>query len=66
MKEIINPWWNNKTSVNVREKITGLVQKGFDPQEDYRAFQKACDYWWNTKTNEEKIEVWRFATRSES
>lgn len=66
MKEIINPWWNNKTSVNVREKITGLVQKDFDPQEDYRAFQKACDYWWNTKTNEEKIEVWRFATRSES
>lgn len=66
MKEIVNPWWDNETSVEDREKMTGLVQKDFDPQEDYRAFQGACDRWWNTKTNEEKIEVWRLATRAES
>lgn len=66
MKETINPWWDNETSVEDREKMIGLVQKDFDPQEDYRAFREACDRWWNAKTNEEKIEVWRLATRSES
>ena len=66
MNDSINPWWDNETSVDVREKITGLAQKDFDPQEDYRAFREACDRWWNTKTNEEKIEVWRLATRSQS
>lgn len=66
MKETINPWWDNETSVEDREKMIGLAQKDFDPQEDCRAFREACNRWWNAKTNEEKIEVWRLATRSES
>lgn len=49
-----------------REKMTGLTQKDFNPQEDYRAFREACNHWWNAKTNEEKIEVWRLATQFES
>lgn len=66
MKETINPWWDNETTIEDREKMTGLAQKDFDPKEDYRAFREACGRWWNAKTNEEKIEVWRLATRSES
>lgn len=66
MKEIINPWWENKLVIADWEKITGLTQKDFNPQEDYRAFREACNRWWNTKANEEKIEVWRLATQFES
>ena len=66
MKEIINPWWENKLVIADREKMTGLTQKDFNPQEDYRAFREACNRWWKAKTNEEKIEVWRLATQFES
>ena len=48
-----------------REIITGLNPENFSPKDDRKAFRDACDMWWNGRTNDEKIRLWRQATAPE-
>lgn len=47
------------------EIITGLNPENFSPKDDRKAFRDACDMWWNGRTNDEKIRLWRQATAPE-
>ena len=62
MSDTVEPWWNDGTTEEDREIITGLNPENFSSKDDYRAFRDACDMWWNSKTNGEKIRLWRQAT----
>lgn len=65
MSATVEPWWRDGTTEEDREIITGLNPENFSSKDDCRAFHDACDMWWRGKTNDEKIRIWRQATRSE-
>ena len=62
MSDTVEPWWKDGTTEEDREIIIGLNPENFSSKDDYRAFRDACDMWWNSKTNGEKIRLWRQAT----
>ena len=62
MRDTVEPWWERGTTAEEREAITGLAQDNFSSKDGYKAFRDACDMWWNGKTNDEKIGIWRQAT----
>mgnify|MGYP001234854937 FL=1 len=65
MSDTVEPWWNDGTTEEDREIITGLNPENFSPKDDRKAFRDACDMWWNGRTNDEKIRLWRQATAPE-
>ena len=65
MSDTVEPWWNDGTTEEDREIITGLNPENFSLKDDRKAFRDACDMWWNGKTNGEKIRLWRQATAPE-
>ena len=65
MSDKVEPWWNDGTTEEDREIITGLNPENFSPKDDRKAFRDACDMWWNGRTNDEKIRLWRQATAPE-
>ena len=58
MSDTVEPWWNDGTTEEDREIITGLNPENFSPKD-------ACDMWWRGRTNGEKIRLWRQATAPE-
>jgi len=65
MSDTVEPWWNDGTTEEDREIITGLNPENFSPKDDRKAFRDACDMWWNGRTNDEKIRLWRQAIAPE-
>lgn len=65
MRGTIDPWWEHGTTEEDRAIITGLNPENFSSKDDCKAFHDACDMWWRSKTNDEKIRIWHQATRSE-
>ena len=65
MSDTVEPWWNDGTTEEDREIITGLNPENFSVKNDCKTFRDACDMWWNGRTNGEKIRIWRQATAPE-
>ena len=61
MSDTVEPWWNDGTTEEDREIITGLNPENFSPKDGYKACRDACDMWRNGRTNGEKIRIWRQA-----
>lgn len=61
MSDTIETWWKEGMTTEDWEIITGLNPKNFSSKDDCRDFRNACDMWWNGKTNDEKICIWRQA-----
>ena len=61
----VEPWWEHGTTAEDRAIITGLNPENFSSKNDYKTFHDACDMWWNGRTNDEKIRLWRQATAPE-
>ena len=53
------------TTEDDRAIITVMNPEKFSLKDDCKGFHDACDMWWRSKTNDEKIRIWRQATRSE-
>ena len=45
MSDTVEPWWNDGTTEEDREIITGLNPENFSPKDDRKAFRDACDMW---------------------
>ena len=58
MSGTVEPWWRDGTTEEDRAIITGLNPENFSSKDDCRAFRDACDMWWRSKTNDEKIRIW--------
>ena len=65
MSDTVEPWWKDGTTEENRKIITGLNPENFRAKDDCKAFRDACDMWWNGRTNDEKIRLWRQATAPE-
>lgn len=65
MSGTVEPWWRDGTTEEDRAIITGLNPENFSSKNDRKAFHDTCNMWWRSKTNDEKIRIWRQATRSE-
>ena len=65
MSGTVEPWWRDGTTEEDRAIITGLNPENFSSKNDCKAFHDTCNMWWRSKTNDEKIRIWRQATRSE-
>jgi len=50
-------WWG-QTPFRTMEQVTGLREEDFPGDDGSQAFVDACDAWWNSQTDEEKIEIW--------
>lgn len=51
-------WWG-QTPFRTMEQVTGLREEDFPGDDDSQAFVDACDAWWNSQTDEEKIDIWK-------
>ena len=51
-------WWRQIDSPT-RERITGLQQSDYDPENGYQAFVDACETWWNGQSEEDQIRLWK-------
>ena len=65
MSATVELWWRDGTTAEDRMIITGLNPENFSSKNDCKAFHDACDMWWNGRTNDEKIRLWRQATAPE-
>lgn len=65
MQDVIEPWWKIETTKEDMEAITGLNMNNYSPDNDYRPFYDACNVFWDAKTIEEKINIWRTITQKE-
>ena len=65
MSATVELWWRDGTTAEDRMIITGLNPENFSLKDDRKAFRDACDMWWNGRTNDEKIRLWRQATAPE-
>lgn len=63
--EQIESWWKDGTTGEDYEVITGLNESDFNPENDNKEFTDACNAIWNTKSDEEKIEIWKTITHRE-
>ena len=59
MSDTVEPWWKDCTTEKDRAIITGLNPENFSSKDDFKAFRETCDMWWRSKTNDEKIRIWR-------
>jgi len=51
-------WWG-QTPFRRMEQMTGLREDDYPEGDDgNQAFVDACDEWWNSHSDEEKIEIW--------
>ena len=51
-------WWM-QTDFRTMEELTGLRQLDYDPEDGYQAFVDACEAWWNSHSENEKITIWK-------
>ena len=51
-------WWRQADFATM-ERITGLRQSDYDPENGYQAFINACETWWNGQSEEEQIRIWK-------
>lgn len=51
-------WWR-QTDFAMMERITGLRQSDYAPEDGYQAFVDACEAWWNRQSEEEQIRLWK-------
>ena len=49
-------WWRQIDSPT-RERVTGLRQSDYAPEDGYQAFVDACEAWWNRQFAEEQIRI---------
>lgn len=63
--EQIESWWKDGATREDYEVTTGLNEADFNPENDGKQFTDACNTIWNTKSDEEKIEIWNTITHRE-
>lgn len=51
LRETVEPWWQNDTTIEDREVITGLAPEAFILANDEQAFHNACTAAWNGRSN---------------
>lgn len=49
-------WWRQADFATM-ERITGLWQADYDPEDGCQAFTDACEAWWNGQSEEEQIRI---------
>lgn len=50
-------WWNNLEFIAM-ERITGLRESDYSPEDGSQAFVDACSKWWGAKSYDEKRELY--------
>ncbi|MBP3529485.1 MAG: hypothetical protein J6K02_12605 [Alistipes sp.] len=51
-------WWR-QTDFPTMERITGLRQSDYDPEDGCQAFVDACEAWWSGQSEEDQIRIWK-------
>ncbi len=57
LMQTVEKWWSG-LDFKTMEHLTGNRQVDFDPADGFQAFVDACRWWFDGKTNEEKIFIW--------
>lgn len=55
--ESAEQWWQ-ENDFRQLEKLTGLRQDDFSPEDGYQEFVDACNDWWRKLSPQEKITTW--------
>lgn len=50
-------WWQN-TDFSTMEIVTGYNMFDFSDEDGYQDFVDACDEWWNSQSEYEKINIY--------
>lgn len=66
LRETVEPWWQNDTTIEDREVITGLAPESFILANDEQAFHNACTAAWSDRSNDQKITIWQMLTFSKN
>lgn len=62
LRETVEPWWQNDTTIEDREVITGMAPESFDFADGGQAFHDASTAAWNDRSNDLKITIWQMLT----
>jgi hypothetical protein len=57
-KNTLNEWWGAQ-GFREMEKITGLRQRDFSPEDGYQDFVDACDAWWVSLSYVDKVFIYK-------
>ena len=56
--EQADEWWAG-LDFRTMEEITGLKETDYSPEDGSQAFVDACDAWWNSFSDLNKVAIWR-------